>query len=140
MQEMQLTQALWPHPVSTFLFILQFQGSRYNNHSPSTAQITLSGRDHTHPEHVTAEILKSDTQRDQAFSTMSSNHSKKLHFCPESCAFLLRATTLGDTTEGNYKSTHWCHDPAHYRAVGRHSTPIPDIRKSPQTEEITDQR
>lgn len=80
MQEMQLTQALWPHPVSTFLFILQFQGFRYNNHSPSTAQITLSGRNHTHPEHVTVEIPKSNTQRDQAFSTMSSNHSKRVAF------------------------------------------------------------
>lgn len=94
---MQITQALWPHSVATFCFILQFQSFRYKNHIPSTAQITLPGLDHTHPKHITVNISESSTEGDRAFSTTSSNHVGVL------CFFFLRAIKLPDTTEQSYK-------------------------------------
>lgn len=62
---MQLTQALWPHPVTTVLFILQFQWFRYNNHVPSTAQMALPVRDHTHPKYITGKISESNIQTEE---------------------------------------------------------------------------
>lgn len=67
----QLTQALGPHPVTTFLFILQFQGFRYNNHIPSTAQIALSVLDRTHPIYVTVEISESNIQTNEGIKPLA---------------------------------------------------------------------
>lgn len=68
---MQLTQALWPRLVTTFLFILLFQGFRYNNHIPSTAQMALSVLDHTHPKYVTGKISESNIQTNEGIKPLA---------------------------------------------------------------------